>query len=97
MNDTCRCTRPWVAAFAVGSVVGLPAVGGQPSDVLEPDVMRTESALQQRTGGLRDPLDEICAQPGARLMISDAIDIALCRNPATRASWGRGHAVVDAV
>jgi outer membrane protein len=99
VNDDGRRTWQWIAASLVSTLLSLPALsGGVPGSILEPDVMQTESALDKRTHGLkdplpamRDPLDEICSQPDAHLSLSDAIDIALCRDPSTRSAWAQAH------
>jgi outer membrane protein len=52
------------------------------------DPLRTESALEQRTAGIVLPSDCGTRTVGAGpLKLSDAVDLALCRNPDTRAAW----------
>ena len=61
------------------------------SDTFQPDFFGTNAALQRRTPGLTDPYLRTCELPAAALTISAAIDIALCRNPTTRAAWAAAH------
>jgi TolC family type I secretion outer membrane protein len=86
-----RGTRLLVAATVVGAAAHLAAAADPHSDFFEPDVLRTGSALAQRTPGLTDPLGRACAEPGGALSLAAAIDQALCRNPATRSAWAAAH------
>jgi outer membrane protein TolC len=61
------------------------------SDLFQPDFFGTGSALQKRTSGLTDPLGRTCTLPSQVLSLSRAIDLALCRNPATRSAWAAAH------
>lgn len=74
------CT--WVASLAVADPL---------SDTFQPDFFGTDAALQRRTQGLTDPYPRTCELPAAALTISNAIDLALCRNPSTRAAWAAAH------
>jgi TolC family type I secretion outer membrane protein len=56
-----------------------------------PDPFRTEAALQRDTLGLTDPLGHDCAVPGGGLSFAAAVDLALCKNPQTRAAWAAAH------
>ena len=76
-----------LCAALVGSVVNYPAAADPQSDLFQPDVLRTGKALHKRTAGLDDPLGRECALPAGALSLSAAVDIALCRNPATRSAW----------
>ncbi|MEI8297245.1 MAG: TolC family protein [Pseudomonadota bacterium] len=51
------------------------------------DPFGTRDAIGARTAGLDDPLGRDCALPAGPLTLAVAVDLALCRNPATRASW----------
>jgi TolC family type I secretion outer membrane protein len=61
------------------------------SDLFQPDVFGTSAALQKRTQGMADPFSRTCQLPAAPLSLSAAIDLALCRNPTTRAAWANAH------
>ena len=45
----------------------------------------------QHASGLTDPFGRECAVPGGPLSFSAAVDLALCRNPQTRAAWAAAH------
>ena len=51
------------------------------------DPFGTGGAIAPRAPGLEDPTGRECALPAGPLTLSTAIDLALCRNPGTRASW----------
>ncbi len=78
-----RCLCPTL----VGAVINLPASGDPRSDLFQPDAFHTGKALQKRTPDLNDPLGHDCPLPAGPLSLSAAVDLALCRNPATRSSW----------
>jgi outer membrane protein len=81
---------PGAAAAVCGAVSGLAAADPH-SDTFQPDFFGTGSALQKRTPGLTDPFGRTCALPSDALSLSRAIDLALCRNPATRSAWAAAH------
>jgi len=86
-----RGLRLMIAATALG-VAFAPPVGADPkSDTFQPDAFRTRPALRQRTQSLTDPLDRDCPLPPSSLTLAKAVDIALCRNPATRSAWASAH------
>lgn len=65
-----------------------PAVAADPqSDFFQPDAFHTGVALQRRTQGLADPRVRNCTLPDGSLSLPIAVDLALCRNPATREAW----------
>jgi len=74
-------------AALLGAVVNYPAAADPKSDLFQPDAFRMGKALKKRTVGLTDPVGLDCALPAGPLKLSAAVDIALCRNPATRAAW----------
>jgi outer membrane protein TolC len=74
-----------VAVLGLASVA-IRAVAG---DGLDP--FGTGEALQKRTPGLSDPLQQMCEIPGRALTLAMAVDLALCRNPTTRAAWAAAH------
>jgi outer membrane protein TolC len=61
------------------------------SDLFQPDFFGTRGALQKRTPGLIDPFGRSCQLPAAALTLSAAIDLALCKNTATRSAWAAAH------
>jgi len=79
-------------AIASLSVAGSTALAGDPmSDTFQPDAFRTREALRRRTPGLEDPFSRECPVPYEPLTLGAAVDIALCRNPATRTVWASAH------
>jgi outer membrane protein len=56
------------------------------------DPFRTGAALSARTPGLTDPLGRECSQQSGALTLPTAVDLALCRNPATRTAWANARA-----
>jgi TolC family type I secretion outer membrane protein len=83
-----------MTAALLGAVGSLPAAADPHSDTFQPDVFGTGAALRHRTSGLTDPLGRDCALPTDALTLAAAVDLALCRNPATRSAWAaaRGQA-----
>jgi len=79
------------AASLLCTAVARLACADPKSDLFQPDFFGTGTALQMRTGGLTDPFGRICQLPGDALTLSAAIDLALCRNPATRSAWAAAH------
>jgi outer membrane protein len=57
------------------------------SDTFQPDFFATESALHERTPELTDPIGRRCELPSVALTLAAAVELALCRNPSTRAAW----------
>lgn len=51
------------------------------------DPFGTRDGIAPRSGGLEDPGSRECPAPASSLTLAAAIDLALCRNPATRAGW----------
>jgi TolC family type I secretion outer membrane protein len=51
------------------------------------DPFGTRGGIAPRTAGMEDPVGRECPLPGPSLTLAAAIDLALCRNPTTRASW----------
>jgi outer membrane protein TolC len=86
-NSFLRLIAALAGAALVGAVVNLPAAADPRSDLFQPDAFRTGKALQKRTGNLEDPLGRVCPLPAATLSLAAAVDVALCRNPATRSAW----------
>jgi outer membrane protein len=78
------------AAAVCCAVSGL-AVAGPHSDTFQPDFFGSEAALQKRTPGLADPFGRTCTLPSEDLSLWRAIDLALCRNLATRSAWAAAH------
>jgi outer membrane protein len=94
--DLFALLRPWrrmalLVATLLSVVAGLPCVADPMSDTFQPDAFRTRPALRQRTQGLNDPFGRECPMPVATLSLPQAVEIALCRNPSTRAAWAAAH------
>jgi TolC family type I secretion outer membrane protein len=69
-------------------VGGATAVSADPkSDLFDPDVFGTRASLEHRLPGLIDPATRHCELEPRALLLRDAVDLALCRNPSTRAAW----------
>lgn len=75
------------AASLLACVVCGPAAAGSQSDLFQPDVFGTNSALRHRTPGLVDPLSRNCPMPVGGVSLPAAVDLALCQNPSTRVAW----------
>ena len=82
---------PWFGVWLCVALAAPAAVADPKSDTFQPDFFGTGAALQKRTPGLTDPYLRTCELPPAALSISSAIDLALCRNPSTRAAWAAAH------
>lgn len=86
MSSTLAAERPRIWPLLAGALAGaaivLPAAAGEPFDPFQ-----TDAALHQRTPGLNDPIGRDCAPPIGALTFAAAVDLALCRNPSTRAAW----------
>ena len=81
----------WLRASFIGvAAVGLCAAGTM-AFATPPDPFGTDAALRRDTAGYNDPLGHDCAIPGGELTFTAAVDLALCRNPQTRASWAAAH------
>jgi outer membrane protein len=76
-----------LGATLVSAAVNHPAAADPKSDFFQWDAFHTGKALQKRTIDLNDPLGRDCPLPAGPLSLSAAVDLALCRNPATRSSW----------
>jgi len=55
------------------------------------DPFHTDAALSKDAAGYTDPLGHDCAIPGGKLSFPAAVNLALCRNPQTRAAWAAAH------
>ena len=78
-----RALQLWVATVLVW-VSTIPLAHANP---LTPDVFGTETTLHANMGGFHDPVGRVCQLPAGLLSFDAAVDLALCRNPATRAAW----------
>jgi TolC family type I secretion outer membrane protein len=76
----------WVAAVLAATFGSTVAADSQ-SDTFQPDVFGTNSALHRRTSGVFDPQGHNCFLPIDAVSLSDAVELALCRNPTTRSAW----------
>jgi outer membrane protein len=82
-------TSPWPACarlFAAAAVVVFCGTGPAGAGPLS-DPFGTGTVLRNGTPGLTDPSGRECGVPAAPLTLATTIDLALCRNPATRATW----------
>ena len=86
-----RGLRFMIASIVLSAVAVVPAGADPKSDTFQPDAFRTGAAIRQRTQGLTDPLGRDCPLPPSSLSLAAAVDIALCRNPATRSAWASVH------
>jgi outer membrane protein len=86
-------TRRVAVAVALAGLLGSVGVeaADPASDTFQPDAFRTREALKQRTPGLEDPFGRMCDIAAEPLSLPAAVDIALCRNPATRTAWAAAH------
>ena len=76
--------RAWCAAAALTSLL---LAGPLAAATLFSDPLDTRAALSSGTHGFSDPGERDCALPGGTLSLGQAVDLALCRNPATRGAW----------
>lgn len=88
-----RSVPPFLAVALVSAAAGLAVAGDPMSDTFQPDAFKTRGALHARTSGLEDPFNEACsvAIPPTPIRLNSAVDVALCRNPATRSAWAAAH------
>lgn len=78
------------ASARVGIVFGAllgTLMGPSASAASFSDPYGTSDVLQGRTERLRDPLGRDCSASGGALTFFTAVEVALCRNPATRSAW----------
>jgi TolC family type I secretion outer membrane protein len=75
------------AVFFLTAAFSVQVLADPHSDTFQPDAFHTEKTLRQETAGLADPRGRDCPLPTAALPLSIAVDLALCRNPATRSAW----------
>jgi outer membrane protein len=87
MNTIHRKIALLITAALLAAAISLPAAADPHSDLFQPDVFGTGAALRHRTSGLTDPWGRDCALPADALTVAVAVDLALCRNPATRSAW----------
>lgn len=87
VQTTVALSRPGTWLFLISIVGGMAVAGDPTSDTFQPDVFHMGSALQQRMTGFIDPRGRDCPLPAGALSFPAAVDLALCRNPTTRATW----------
>ena len=68
-------------------IAGLLVSTGAYADSFLSDPLDTRSVLLTHARGLSDPGDPNCVLPALALTLVQAVDLALCRNPATRSAW----------
>ena len=76
-----------MGAIAAGALISAPVLADPKSDFFQPDAFRTGKALEKRTAGWVDPAGRDCPVPDGPLTLPAAVNLALCRNPATRSAW----------
>jgi outer membrane protein len=76
----------WLCALIATAAAADPML-----QTFQPDFFGTNEALQRRTPGLTAPFGRVCELPTEPISVSRAIDVALCRNPNTRAAWAAAH------
>jgi len=76
---------PLCAALA-GSLLAAAATAGPFADPLG-----TRRLLDSGAAGIADPGERHCELPAHALALGEAVELALCRNPATRAAWAAAH------
>jgi TolC family type I secretion outer membrane protein len=86
-----------LSAILCSAVVAFPAFADPKSDFFQPDAFGMGKQLQKRTGTLNDPLGHDCQLQAGPLTLAAAVDLALCRNPATRSSWAAARAQAAAL
>jgi outer membrane protein len=82
-----RRVAPKILGSLLAVFASFNATAGSQTDLFQPDVFGANAALEHRTPGLTDPIGLGCALPTSVLSLSASIDLALCRNPATRSAW----------
>jgi TolC family type I secretion outer membrane protein len=87
MSHICATrANEWLTAVVI-CAAGCPcALAAEPSDPFS-----TRAEIQRDLPGMTDPTGYSCAIPGEALTIARAVDLALCRNPSTRAAWAAAH------
>jgi TolC family type I secretion outer membrane protein len=83
--------RVWMLLPAMLAAAVTAEAADPQSDIFQPDVFGTNSAMHRRTTGVLDPQGRNCFQPIDAVSLSDAIDLALCRNPSTRIAWANAR------
>ncbi len=73
--------------MVAGLCLSVTAFADAQSDLFQPEVFGTISAMRHRTPGLVDPLGRNCPLPSDALTMSAAVNLALCRNPTTTSAW----------
>lgn len=86
-----RCLYRVACAALLWTITFGWAAADPRSDMLQPDVFGTEAALQRHMQGINDPASRHCQLTAGPVSLSAAIDLALCRNPATRSAWAAAH------
>jgi outer membrane protein len=78
--------QPAAAASAAGAALALLGCPAIAAGVLS-DPFGTEAELRDATPGIADQRGGECLVPATPLTLAIAVDLALCRNPATRSTW----------
>jgi TolC family type I secretion outer membrane protein len=80
-------SRFLTAVLLISTACATAVMADPKSDLFDPDVFGTRASLQHRLPGLIDPTTRHCDLEARPLLLRDAVDLALCRNPSTRAAW----------
>jgi outer membrane protein len=75
------------ACVLLSSACATAALADAKSDLFAPDVFGTAGSLSRRLPGLVDPETRHCELEPRAFQLSDAVYLALCRNPSTRSAW----------
>lgn len=78
-------------ALVIGAMLTPTVLAGPMSDIFQPDAFGTGTALKERIPGLSDPFDQDCPIPKGDLTLAAAVNLALCRSPATKSAWATAH------
>ncbi len=82
-----------MAGGLLAAILTATSAGAAPGS----DPFGTAQALRDRTAALSDPAGRDCGIPAGALSVAVAVDLALCRNPATRVVWAAARQQAAAV
>src|SRR5260221_7467235 len=87
MNPRGERRTPRRARALAAALLGALVPATAPAGSLVSDPLDTRAPLNRGAYGFSDPGERDCALPAGKLTLGQAIDLALCRNPATRGAW----------
>ncbi|SRR5579871_342004 len=82
-----RRARSGIASLLLGACLASAAAA---ADLLG-DPLGTQQRLDSGSAGLPDPGERRCDLAATALALGEAVQLALCRNPATHAAWAAAH------